>query len=171
MNGSPNARPSLTLDVADRCLFRDGQRLPLSPKDFALLQYLVAHRPRVIPHTELLDAVWPDVYVAPDVLKVRIQRLRRLLGDDSQAPRFVRNVHGERYSFIGDVVIRRDADGDHQPSEGVRPRLVVARRDRFSTCGVAPANLVVGREVERAALERVPACGGRRGSADGLGLG
>ena len=93
-----------TLDVENACLVRDGARLELSPKDFALLHHLVAHRGRLVPHAELLGTVWRDTAVGPDVLKARVRRLRRILGDDAGAPRFIASVHGEGYRFVAPVV-------------------------------------------------------------------
>ncbi len=93
-----------TLDVERASLMRDGERRALSPKDFALLQHLVAHRERVIPHAELLETVWRGTAVGPDVLKVRVRRLRHILGDDAHSPRFIAAVHGEGYRFIAPVV-------------------------------------------------------------------
>ncbi len=94
---------TFVLDAQDSSLTRDGVRVALSPKDCALLHYLATHRGEVIPHTRLLDAVWPNTAVSPEVLKVRVRRLRRLLGDDAKAPRFIANVHGEGYRFVPDV--------------------------------------------------------------------
>lgn len=93
-----------TLDVEGACLLRDGERQPLSPKDFGVLHHLVAHRERVIPHAELLETVWRGTAVGSGVLKVRVRRLRRILGDDAHSPRFIASVHGEGYRFVAPVV-------------------------------------------------------------------
>jgi DNA-binding winged helix-turn-helix (wHTH) protein/tetratricopeptide (TPR) repeat protein len=91
---------TFTFDGANACLRRGDQQLQLSPKDCALLDYFIRNRERTIAHAELLQAVWPSVAVGPDVLKVRVRRLRRLLDDDAGAPRYIANVHGEGYRFI-----------------------------------------------------------------------
>src|SRR5262245_24916098 len=93
-----------TLDVERACLLRDGERQPLSPKDFGVLQHLVAHRERVIPHAELIESVWRGTAVGSDVLKVRVRRLRHILGDDARSPRFIASVRGEGYRFVAPVV-------------------------------------------------------------------
>jgi DNA-binding winged helix-turn-helix (wHTH) protein/predicted ATPase len=136
---------AFTLDVENGCLLRDGARLALSPKDFALLYQLVAHRQRVLSHAELLQTVWRETTVGADVLKARIRRLRRILGDDASAPRFIASVHGEGYRFVAPV--RGTPFGAMEQAEPA----------------AAPAPLI-GREVELASLhDRLgEAAGGRR---------
>jgi predicted ATPase/DNA-binding winged helix-turn-helix (wHTH) protein len=124
--------PTVTLDVERSSLVRDGDRVPLSPKDFALLLYLVTHAGRLIPHAELLHAVWGDTFVTPEVLKVRIGRLRRLLGDAADRPRFIQNVHGEGYRFIA----RPKAPAPSDPLSRPDP-LVVGRHSELQRLGHA----------------------------------
>src|SRR5690349_5945801 len=88
------------LDAAQGCLWRAGRRLALTPKDFAVLQHLVAHAGRLVPAAELLTAVWRNTAVQRGVLKVAVRRLRRTLGDDATHPRYIENVHGRGYRFI-----------------------------------------------------------------------
>ncbi|UWP85351.1 response regulator transcription factor [Dactylosporangium fulvum] len=72
----------LRLDPAQRVAARAGARLPLSPKEFAVLEYLLAGRGRVVSAEELLDRVWDE---AADpfttTVKATINRLRAKLGD------------------------------------------------------------------------------------------
>jgi DNA-binding response OmpR family regulator len=72
----------LRLDPAQRVATRAGARLPLSPKEFAVLEYLLAGRGRVVSAEELLDRVWDE---AADpfttTVKATINRLRAKLGD------------------------------------------------------------------------------------------
>ena len=159
------ASSSLTLDIGARCLVRDGEPLALSPKDFALLRYLVAHRGRLISHADLLAAVWHDVNVSPEVLKVRIGRLRRLLNDDSGGPRFIENVHGEGYRFIGQVAVRQPLPVDGQELEGNDSGAAVTPTKPFPPEQPSAGSVVVGRDVEQTALEqlvRLAAAGERR---------
>jgi len=91
---------TFTLDPDEACLYVGGGRISLSPKDCALLHHLASNVGRVVSHAELLRVVWGDTAVGPDVLKVRIARLRRLLGDEAGSPRFIVNAHGEGYRFL-----------------------------------------------------------------------
>jgi DNA-binding response OmpR family regulator len=72
----------LRLDPAQRIATRAGARLPLSPKEFAVLEYLLANRGRVVSAEELLDRVWDE---AADpfttTVKATMNRLRAKLGD------------------------------------------------------------------------------------------
>ncbi|MCO6009021.1 response regulator transcription factor [Actinoallomurus purpureus] len=71
----------LRVDPAQRTAFRAGERLALSPKEFALLEYLLTARGRVVPAEELLERVWDE---AADpfttTVKATINRLRSKLG-------------------------------------------------------------------------------------------
>jgi DNA-binding response OmpR family regulator len=75
-------RGDVTLDPSRRVAFRAGQRLELSPKEFALLEYLLAAGDRVVSAEELLERVWDE---AADpfttAVKQAMRRLRAKLGD------------------------------------------------------------------------------------------
>jgi DNA-binding response OmpR family regulator len=72
----------LRLDPAQRTATRAGARLPLSPKEFAVLEYLLRCGSRAVPAEELLDRVWDE---AADpfttTVKATMNRLRAKLGD------------------------------------------------------------------------------------------
>ena len=72
----------LTLDSARRTAFRGSRRLALSPKEFALLEYLLAADGRAVSAEELLAQVW-DEAIDPftSTVKTTIGRLRGKLGD------------------------------------------------------------------------------------------
>jgi DNA-binding response OmpR family regulator len=76
------AHGDLTLDSARRVAFRGDRRLLLSPKEFALLEYLLAAGGRVVSTEELLARVW-DEAVDPftSTVKTTMGRLRAKLGD------------------------------------------------------------------------------------------
>src|SRR5919108_6017507 len=77
------------LDPDNACLWRGTQAITLTPKAFAVLQYLVTHPDRLITKDELLDAVWPETAVSEAVVRVAIGALRKVLGDTVQTPRFI----------------------------------------------------------------------------------
>ena len=78
---------SFRLDTGNECLWRDGVRIALQPKPFAVLRYLVENPGRLITHDEMLDALWPETYVQPQVLRTYMLELRKILGDDAAQPR------------------------------------------------------------------------------------
>lgn len=72
----------LTLDPARRVATRGGERLPLNPKELAVLEYLLAAQGRVVSAEELLDRVW-DSEADPftTTVKATMNRLRAKLGE------------------------------------------------------------------------------------------
>ena len=72
----------LTLDPARRVAMRAGRRLDLSPKEFAVLECLLAAAGRVVPAEELLERAW-DAQADPftTAVKTTVRRLRLKLGD------------------------------------------------------------------------------------------
>ncbi len=77
-------RGELRLDPAHRVASRAGERLALSPKEFAVLEYLLGAQGRVVSAEELLRRVW-DENADPftTTVKVTIRRLRAKLGEPS----------------------------------------------------------------------------------------
>ena len=101
------------LDLRRRKLLRaDGAAVPLSGKSFDALVYLVQHAGRLVPRAELTKALWPTTVVEDNNLNVAISTLRRALGDEPPAQRYVVTVAGRGYQLVADVrAVDRD-DGD-----------------------------------------------------------
>jgi DNA-binding winged helix-turn-helix (wHTH) protein/tetratricopeptide (TPR) repeat protein len=100
--------PSFRLDTVNQCLWRSGiagadERLSLPPKAFHVLRYLADNPGRLITHGELLEALWRDVHVQPEVLKSHILAVRNALGDQAENPRFIETLRGRGYRFIGPI--------------------------------------------------------------------
>jgi len=91
------------LDQVSGELYGRKGAVPLTPRALAMLEYLAARPGRLIGKRELLDALWPGSYVADGVLKVCVAEIRRALGDDAQAPRFIETAHRRGYRFIAPV--------------------------------------------------------------------
>lgn len=96
------------LDLLNQCLWRrrDGeadQRILLTPKGFAMLHYLVERAGRLVTQDELLEALWSETYVQPEVLKSHIRDIRSALGDDPKVPRFIETLPRRGYLFIAAV--------------------------------------------------------------------
>jgi pimeloyl-ACP methyl ester carboxylesterase len=126
-----------TLDPVSGHLYRDGAVVPLTPKAFAVLQHLAAHPGRLFTKQELLDAVWPGVFVGDAVLKVAIREIRKALGDDAQAPRFIETAHRRGYRLM------TETPSDEGPSPPMPP--VSAPRVHYARSGdVNIAYQVVG---------------------------
>jgi len=96
------------LDTVNQCLWRrqgtaHDERILLTPKAFAVLRYLVEHAGRLVTQEELLEAVWPETHVQPEVLKSRIFEVRSALGDRPKTPRFIETLPRRGYRFIAMV--------------------------------------------------------------------
>jgi class 3 adenylate cyclase len=95
--------PPFHLDLTTETLWCGLLRLPLRPKVWALLRYLVESPQRLITQAELLDAIWQREYVSDGLLRGAIRELRRVLQDEASAPRFIETASGRGYRFIAAV--------------------------------------------------------------------
>jgi DNA-binding winged helix-turn-helix (wHTH) protein len=104
-----------------RILFRGGREQPLIPRYFDLLVFLVEHRGEAVHRRDIFDRVWSDVAVSDSALSQAIRTIRRVLDDDSRAPRFIRTVSRHGYRFVFPEVVEEDDDGAWQPEEAASP--------------------------------------------------
>jgi predicted ATPase/DNA-binding winged helix-turn-helix (wHTH) protein len=156
---------SFRLDTSNECLWNSGVQIALPPKPFAILRYLVENPGRLITHDELLDALWPETYVQPQVLRTYMLELRKVLGDDAGSPRFIQTVPKRGYSFVAAVV------------EGAEARSASPLRTSIPNAISVPASpAIVDREAEMCRLRALfeLAAGGQRQVvfiAGGTGIG
>lgn len=101
------------LDLARGRLLRGAEPVPLRPKSFELLAYLVENRGRLLPKDELIGALWPDVVVTDDSLTRCVSDVRAALGDRAQA--LVRTVPRRGYLFEAPVTV--SVDGEPAPAK------------------------------------------------------
>ncbi|MGY4572347.1 winged helix-turn-helix domain-containing protein [Bradyrhizobium pachyrhizi] len=115
------------LDEAGRVLLCARQEVPLQPRVFDLLIYLVRHRDRVISKEELLEAVWPDVTVTDNSLQRAVSALRAALrhgGMDGA----IRNLPGKGYRFFLESEIRQPERIAPKQVDGTVGAIGLARR-------------------------------------------
>jgi DNA-binding winged helix-turn-helix (wHTH) protein len=89
-----------SLDLATEQLLCGDEVVALTPKAFTVLRRLVEDGGQVVSKQELLRAGWAKTHVSDGVLKVSILEIRRALGDDPAAPRFIETVPRRGYRFI-----------------------------------------------------------------------
>lgn len=116
------------LDTRNECLWQSGVQIGLTPKPFAVLRYLVENPQRLVTHDELLDKLWPETYVQPQVLRTYVLELRKLLGDSVDSPRFIRTVPGRGYWFLAQV---EEAKGHAVDTRGPQSGRIVGRQHEF----------------------------------------
>lgn len=98
------ARPPLLLDRRARRASLGDAALALTPKAFALLEYLMTHPDELLTRERLLDAVWGWDYPAGTrTVDTRMAELRRLLQDNAENPVYIETTPGEGYRFVGRV--------------------------------------------------------------------
>jgi len=95
------------LDIDARRLFRGAREVHLSPKAFELLKLLVESRPRALSKNDLLERVWPGVFVSDASLARVVNQIRSGVGDSARSPRIVRTVHGFGYAFVAEATEER----------------------------------------------------------------
>jgi TolB-like protein/DNA-binding winged helix-turn-helix (wHTH) protein/Tfp pilus assembly protein PilF len=95
---------SFRLDTANQCLWRGQERVPITPKAFDVLRYLVENPGRLVTQDEVLDKLWPETYVNPEVFRKYILDIRKILGDRPDKPEFIETVTKRGYRFIAPVI-------------------------------------------------------------------
>ncbi len=94
----PRVFGPLRIDVAAREVSVDGAPVPLTRTEFDILAALSGRPRMVFSRRALIDSVWGDTWVGDEhLVDVHIGHLRRKLGDDPGAPRFVHTVRGIGY--------------------------------------------------------------------------
>ena len=112
--------PPFRLDLAAGRLCREEEDIPLRPKAFSVLHYLVQRPGRLVSKDELIEANWPDVHVGDEVLKVAIAEIRKALGDPPKASRFIETAHRRGYRFIAKIeqAASERTETLHEPATG-----------------------------------------------------
>jgi len=101
------------VSAAKRLLLKgEGETIPLMPKAFDTLLYLVEHHGKLIEKDELMAAIWADTIVEENNLTQNISILRRVLGEKHGDNRFIATVPGHGYKFVAEV---RKIDAAEKP--------------------------------------------------------
>jgi predicted ATPase/DNA-binding winged helix-turn-helix (wHTH) protein len=130
------------VDLRNECVWHGAEARHVRPKTFAVLRYFVSHPGRLVTKEELLAAVWPETVVHEAALNICISQLRRVLGDDPQAPRFIGTVHRRGYRFIAALTAAEP------PATEPEVTLATATRPQAVLPTLIKAPLLVGRERE-----------------------
>ncbi len=91
------------LHLATRSLTRDGDNVPLTTGEFSLLKALAQHPREPMSRDKLMELARGREHESFDrSIDVQVSRLRKLLGEDPQSPRFIQTVWGFGYVFVPD---------------------------------------------------------------------
>jgi DNA-binding winged helix-turn-helix (wHTH) protein/tetratricopeptide (TPR) repeat protein len=98
------------LDATSYKLRRDGNDVPLQPKVFDAIRYLIEHHDRVVLKEELLEALWPGEHVNDTAVPWTISRARKVLGQGADDKHPIETVRGRGYRFVGAVRSARPSE-------------------------------------------------------------
>ncbi len=101
------------LDLDRQELLRRGSVVPIAPKLFDLLAYLISKRNQVVSKDQLLEQIWKGRFVSESTLNSHINLLRRALDDSGSDQRLIRTVARKGFRFVGSV--------DEQPAAHSSP--------------------------------------------------
>ncbi|HEY2471260.1 MAG TPA: winged helix-turn-helix domain-containing protein [Terracidiphilus sp.] len=144
-------------------LIRSGDAVPVEPKVFRVLLFLLRNPGRLVKKDEILNAVWEDYSVSDNSLTRSIATLRRLLGDDAREPRYIATVQTVGYRFLCPVeVIEGAVEGLQKSAAEATPDEAQGRPDRNRArwvvgAVVAASVLVTGSVGYRAVKARIEA--------------
>lgn len=97
MAGRQQKTLKLTLDPATMSAVRDGERIPLKAKEFALLKVLYERRNTIVTKEQLFDEVWGDSFFGDGTLNVHVRKLREKLEKDPNNPEMLKTIWGTGY--------------------------------------------------------------------------
>jgi DNA-binding response OmpR family regulator len=90
----------LEIDASSMTVQARGRNVATTVREFRLLEYLAAHRGRVLTRDQLLDAVWKETaFVTPRSVDVYIRRLREKIEIDPRHPQYLKTLRGIGYRF------------------------------------------------------------------------
>jgi len=126
-------------------LRRADKIVDLEPQVFDVLAYLLRHRERVVPKTELLDQIWGNRFVSDSALSSRIKSARRAVGDTGRDQRIIKTIHGRGYRFVAHVIEQpRIAGSTHRSAATHDPARQVLRAVNEIPAGIGAAIQISG---------------------------
>ncbi len=90
---------NIRIDQKRRCAVKSGEIIPLTDKEYAIMQFFVEHKGQIVGNKELYEGVWNDDYLPSDgnTVMVHILNLRKKLEDDSNHPELIKTIWGKGY--------------------------------------------------------------------------
>src|SRR5215470_11354790 len=92
----------LEIDTVSQRVWRAGQRIMLTAKEYALLEYLASEKGKVVGRAEIAEHVWDETFEPfSNTIEVYIKRLRTKI-DEGRSPQLIRTRRGAGY-ILDDV--------------------------------------------------------------------
>lgn len=103
-NGTGSSRDKtvigdLSIDVKSRAAIRNGKKIPLTDKEYDILQYFIEHQGEIVENKNLYEDVWGEKYLpsAGNTIMVHVLNLRKKLEEDVNKPKIIKTVWGKGY--------------------------------------------------------------------------
>jgi Tol biopolymer transport system component/DNA-binding winged helix-turn-helix (wHTH) protein len=125
MDAATHTFSGISIDRRRMLISRGDEAIAFEPKALDVLFYLLDHRDRLVTKDELLEAIWKDAFVTPNVLTRAVAQLRKGLGDDADAPRIIETVARRGYRFIAPVEEKQTADTAASQATEAQPHLTL----------------------------------------------
>ena len=126
------------LDLRSGELRKSGVKLRLAGQPFQVLAILAKRSGEVVTREELQKLLWPDTYVDVDhSLNTAVNRIREVLGDSAESPRFVETLPRRGYRFLAPTKERDELTRGRCAEQSAEPqRTAVGKFRRFLVPGV-----------------------------------
>src|SRR5262245_19750356 len=105
---------SFRVETLRRRLLRDGQLVPLTPKVFDTLLFLIERRGVVVTKDEMLAALWPDATVEENNLGQVVSKLRQALGEAPGDNTYIATIPGRGYRFVAETRVVEERPRDEE---------------------------------------------------------
>ena len=128
--------------------------IPLEPKCFALLHFLVRKAPHAASKDEIFETVWPDVFVTDASLSTAIRQVRLALGDTAERQVFIRTVRGHGFHFVGTVEVKSAVPARVAAEAAALPAAPASGKP---TIAIRPFDLIGQDPAHQAISEAIPA--------------
>lgn len=94
------------IDQNTNTLIKGTEKRKIEHKQMLLLMHLVKNHGQDITKDELINTIWAERVVTPEILSVAVSNLRKALGDNAKAPSFIKTVPGLGYRLIADTELK-----------------------------------------------------------------
>lgn len=90
---------NISIEMKSRAAIKNGKKIPLTDKEFDILQYFMEHRGEIVENKALYEGVWGEKYLpsAGNTIMVHILNLRKKLEEDVNKPKIIKTVWGKGY--------------------------------------------------------------------------
>lgn len=95
----PTIGGNISIDRKARAALKDGEKIPLTDKEYDILRYFIEHRGEIVENKSLYEGVWGEKYLpsAGNTIMVHVLNLRKKLEEDVAKPKIIKTVWGKGY--------------------------------------------------------------------------